>query len=239
MHRDLPVGAVIELVLPRAGAPAAATRSAGWPDIVRGAGFAVRRCSGDGDDVHVTARRAATLADRVGPGLRMLVCGLNPSTYAARTGVAFARPGNRFWPALMAAGLATVDRDPDAALIDHGVGFTDLVKRATRAAAELDDGEYRRGVGRVERLVRWLEPGVVVFLGLSGYRLAVDRRAAAGPLPDGFGGRPAFLVGNPSGLNAHLRPDALAATLRAAVAAGGSRDRVGSDDHRPQAGSTG
>ena len=84
----------------------------------------------------------------MGPSLRVLVVGLNPSVYAAERGVGFARPGNRFWPAAIAAGLVTSDRDPWAAF-DAGVGFTDLVKRATPRADELSAAEYRAGAERV------------------------------------------------------------------------------------------
>ncbi|MCC6436308.1 MAG: mismatch-specific DNA-glycosylase, partial [Acidimicrobiales bacterium] len=169
-------------------------------DLVAGAGFEPSGPRGP-------LVRARTLPDRVGPGLRLLVCGLNPSLYAADAGVGFARPGNRFWPALIGAGLTAAERDrrPELVLEVDRIGFTDLVKRATRAADELEASEYVAGAARLERLVRWLGPGVVCFLGLSGYRRAIDPRAAAGPLPDGFAGRPAYLMGNPSGLNAHSR----------------------------------
>ena len=188
-----------------------------------------------GQPVELTVRRAWSLADRVGPGMRLLVCGLNPSPYAADHGIAFGRPGNRFWPALLAAGLAGVDRDPDAALAGHGIGFTDLVKRTTRTAAELGAAEYRAGAERLERLVEWLEPGVVCFLGLSGYRAAINRRAVAGVLPDGFAGRPAVLIGNPSGLNAHLTPARLAAELAAAAALTGTVPPRSTPVHRSAA----
>lgn len=240
LHLTLPVGALVRLRLPRV--TPAGTVATPWPDLtdlVVGAGFA-NADDGDRPDrgqphrddarariathpmtVELPVRRTWSLADRVGPGMRLLVCGLNPSPYAADHGIAFGRPGNRFWPALLSAGLARVDRDPDAALTGHGIGFTDLVKRTTRTAAELDATEYRAGAERLERLVGWLEPGVVCFLGLSGYRAAIDRRAVAGVLPGGFAGRPAVLLGNPSGLNAHLTPTRLAADLAAAATLAG------------------
>ena len=249
LHLNLPVGALVRLQLP-ATTPAAGT-GPDLIDLVVGAGFgppetdqpdtdqpelADREANGaDPATVEVTVRRAWSLADRVGPGMRLLVCGLNPSPYAADHGIAFGRPGNRFWPALLAAGLARVDRDPDAALAEHGIGFTDLVKRTTRTAAELDAAEYRTGAERLERLVRWLEPGVVCFLGLTGYRAAIDRRAAAGVLPTGFAGRPAVLLGNPSGLNAHLTPARLAAELAAAAALTGTGRGRSTAVHRPTA----
>jgi TDG/mug DNA glycosylase family protein len=150
--------------------------------------------------------------------MRLLVCGLNPSVYAADAGVGFARPGNRFWPAARAAGLVTVDRDARAALVQHGVGMTDLVKRATPRADQLTRDEYRAGLARVERLVHWLEPGAVCFVGLAGWRAAVDRRAVAGVQPDGIGGRPAYVMPSTSGLNARVPVGELADHLRAAAA---------------------
>lgn len=149
------------------------------------------------------ARRARTLPDTVGPGMRLLICGLNPSLYAADAGVAFARPGNRFWPAALAARLVTLDRDPDHALRHHSVGMTDLVKRATVGADELTTAEYRNGLARVERLVRWLRPGGVCFVGLAGWRAAVDRRAQPGPQPRGVADVATYVMPSTSGLNGH------------------------------------
>ena len=200
---------------------------AGWTcdalrDVVVGAGFELHELDEGGDWLVVHATRARTLPDTVGPGLRLLVCGLNPSLRAADAGVGFVTPGNRFWPAALAAGLVTVDRDPRAALA-AGVGMTDVVKRATPRADELTRDEYRVGLERVERLVRWLQPGAVCFVGLAGWRAAVDRKAVAGVQPDGIGGRPAYVMPSTSGLNARVPLDELADHLRAAVALSGRR----------------
>jgi TDG/mug DNA glycosylase family protein len=249
LHDSLVVGAPFELEVfdgdedpgPVVAEPLPGRSVAAWPpallrDVVIGAGFDVdslvveaghpttaessaTRCA-DGGRIIVRARRAATLPDRVLPGMVLLVCGLNPSHYAAERGVPFARPGNRFWPALIAAGLASRPGEPSHALHHHGVGFTDLVKRATRRADDLSAAEYRAGAARLEQLVRWLQPAAVCFLGLSGYRLAVDPAATAGPLPGGFAGRPAYLMPNPSGLNAHTKPAGFAEHLRRAAALG-------------------
>jgi TDG/mug DNA glycosylase family protein len=100
---------------------------------------------------------------------------------------------------------------------EHGVGFTDLVKRATVSAAELSTSEYRDGWTRVERLVEWLQPGAVCFVGLAGYRAAVHKTAVAGWQDRTVGGRRAYVMPNPSGLNAHATVDVLAAHLREAV----------------------
>jgi len=191
-------------------------------DVVVGAGFDVERSEVDDEHgvVRAQARRARTLADSVGPGMRLLVCGLNPSVYSADRGVGYARPGNRFWKAVVAAGLVAPDRarDPAAVLHHDGIGITDLVKRATVASAELSADEYRQGAARVERLVRWLQPRAVAFVGLEGWRAAIDRKAVAGLQPGDFGGRPAYVLPSTSGLNAHSRLDDLVEHVRAVAA---------------------
>jgi double-stranded uracil-DNA glycosylase len=171
----------------------------------------------EGGGFSADGTRLRTLADCVGPRLRLLVCGLNPSLYAADAGIGFARPGNRFWPAALAAGIATVDRDPLALLTEQHVGMTDIVKRATVGAAELGPEEYRHGVTRLERLVRWLQPGAVCFLGFDGWRKAVDAKAVAGWQSRPLGGRPVYVMPNPSGLNAHTNVAGLAAHFATAV----------------------
>jgi TDG/mug DNA glycosylase family protein len=113
--------------------------------------------------------------------------------------------------------LATVDRDPLHALDHHGLGMTDLVKRATRRADELTGDEYRLGLARIERLVRWLQPRVVCFVGLAGWRCTVDRKAQAGIQPADVGGRPLYLMPSTSGLNAHSRLDDLTEHLASAA----------------------
>ena len=187
-------------------------------DVLVGAGFTVDELVAEpegGEWLQVRVTRARTLADRVGPGLRVLLVGLNPSEYAADTGVGFARPGNRFWPAALAAGLVSRDRDPRHALRAHGVGMTDLVKRATPSAAALRPAEYREGAARVARLVAWLRPRVACFVGLTGWRAAVDRTATVGLQPQPFAGVPAYVMPNPSGANAHSRLDDFVADLAA------------------------
>jgi double-stranded uracil-DNA glycosylase len=190
-------------------------------DLLTGAGFEVdemREDRGHSAEFLVAwARRARSLPDTVAPDMRLLVCGLNPSLYAADRGVGYARPGNRFWPAALAAGLVTRDRDPLDALVSHGVGMTDLVKRATRTAAELDPAEYRTGTARLERIVRWLRPRAVCFVGLTGWRSAVERKAVAGVQAGGFAGVPAYVMPSTSGANAHTQLPDVTAHLRAAA----------------------
>lgn len=178
-------------------------------DVVVGAGF--ERI----DDRQ--ARRVRTLPDTVGPLMRMLVCGLNPSLVSADIGFGFASPSNRFWRAASEAGLITTPRDPFRALVDDRVGMTDLVKRATKGTADLSPAEYREGAPRVERLVQWLKPPVVLFVGLEGWRIAVDRHAEPGFQRSTFGGARAYVMPSTSGLNAHARLPDLVAHMRAAT----------------------
>jgi TDG/mug DNA glycosylase family protein len=180
-------------------------------DLLAGAGF--ERVDGR------RVRRLRTLPDRVGPSMRLLVCGLNPSLYSADRGIGFARPGNRFWPALLAAGLATVDRDPAHALHHHGIGMTDLVKRATATAAELTRDEYAAGLARVGRLCAWLGPGAVCMVGLAGWRAAVDRRAVVGWQPEQLGGVDVYVLPSTSGLNASTQLPGFVDHLRSAAGA--------------------
>jgi double-stranded uracil-DNA glycosylase len=231
LHRASAIGAAlhVQVTSDRAG-PDPDTRFPGrhftfWPlsrlrDVVVGAGFDIVATLDDGDEwIDVEATRARTLPDTVASGMRLLLVGLNPSLYAADAGVGFARPGNRFWPAALASGLVTRTHDPFHAVRVDGIGMTDLVKRATVSASELSADEFRDGAQRVERLVTWLRPRAVCFVGLSGYRAAVDRKATVGWQRQPFGGRPAYVMPNPSGLNAHARPADIAHHLGAALSA--------------------
>ncbi len=189
--------------------------------LLAGAGFDVESVGSGGgrrnDLLTVTARRARSLPDTVGPSMRLLVCGLNPSIYAADAGIGFARPGNRFWPAALAAGLVSVNRDPESALRRDGLGMTDLVKRATVAASELSVDEYRSGLERVEHLARWLQPRAVCFVGLAGWRSVVDRRAETGVQSTPLGDVPVYVMPSTSGLNARTSLPELTEHLRAAA----------------------
>ncbi len=231
LHRSLRVGAPVSLVMRRGvyegdrfpgddfpGRFFASWEPAPLADVVTGAGFAIAREDVGDQWIELRASRARTLPDTVTAGMRLLVCGLNPSVYAADAGVGFARPGNRFWPAAVTAGLVHRERDPLDALRSHGIGMTDLVKRATVRADELVGDEYRAGAARVARLVEWLRPRAVCFVGLAGFRAAIDRKAVAGERAEGFGGAPAYVMPSTSGLNASARLDDVVRHLRAAAA---------------------
>lgn len=245
LHRALAVGAPLEVQVLEGtyeghaleGDDVGGRFFAGWEaralaEVVTGAGFDVDSSSVEvsGDELRLRAVRARTLADTVGPGMRLLVVGLNPSLVAADAGYGFAGPTNRFWKVALAAGLVDRARDPLHALRTHGVGMTDQVKRATRAAGELTAAEYRAGAQRLERLVAWLRPATVCFVGLAGWRAAGHPRAAAGVQPEMLGGRPVYVMPSTSGLNARSSLDELTTHLRAALAlADRSADAPGTD----------
>jgi TDG/mug DNA glycosylase family protein len=146
------------------------------------------------------------LPDVVVPDLDVLFCGINPSLLSASRGHHFARPGNRFWPALHAAGLTPrlLTPEEDAELPRFGLGVTNLVARPTRTAAELGTAELRDGAAALAELVSRYRPRLLAVLGITAWRLAFERpRAALGLQPERVGGAATWVVPNPSGLNAH------------------------------------
>ena len=145
----------------------------------------------------------------VGPGLRVLFVGINPSLRSAEVGHHFARPGNRFWPALHAAGFTPrlLRPDEDGELPGFGVGVTNIAVRPTRAADEITTEELRAGAQALEQTVRRHEPRLVAVVGLTAYRTAFERsKAMMGLQDEEIGGRPVWVLPNPSGLNAHYKP---------------------------------
>jgi TDG/mug DNA glycosylase family protein len=169
------------------------------------------------------------LPDVGGPGLLALFVGINPGLTSAARGHHFARPGNRFWPALHRAGFTprVLSPDEDGTLPRYGLGITNLVARPSRAAADLSADELRDGAAALERLVAAWAPRLVAVVGVTAYRTAFGRRRAAlGLQDDALAGRPVWVLPNPSGLNAHHQLDDLArlyAEARAfALALGGT-----------------
>ena len=163
----------------------------------------------DGDELDRPAGTSDVLGPIVEPGLRVLFVGINPSLRSAEVGHHFARPGNRFWPALHDAGFTPrrLRPDEDAELPAHGVGVTNLACRPTRQAAEITREELREGPIALEQTVRRHQPRLVAIVGLTAYRTAFARPGATiGLQPDEIGGRPVWVLPNPSGLNAHYKP---------------------------------
>ncbi|MED5248954.1 MAG: mismatch-specific DNA-glycosylase [Pseudomonadota bacterium] len=153
----------------------------------------------------VRIRRIQSLPDSVGPGMQVLIVGLNPSPYSADSGIPYGRPGNRFWPAALAAGLVSRDRDVEHALGSHYVGFTDLVRRTTRRADEVTTMEYMTGFERICRLAEWLKPQATCFVGLSAWRLVADKKAGPGWQEQPIGPSRVYVMPHTSGLNAQSR----------------------------------
>jgi TDG/mug DNA glycosylase family protein len=164
------------------------------------------------------------LRDVIAPGLRVLFCGINPGLYSAATGWHFARPGNRFWPALAASGLTPTRLHPSdrASLLACGLGITNLVARPTASAAELTAAEIRAGRPVLARKVRRYRPRAVAVVGIGAFRIAFDRPdAALGRQPELCDGALLWVLPNTSGLNAHHQAADFArafAALRRAVA---------------------
>lgn len=160
------------------------------------------------------AARDATIADVAAPGLRVLFCGINPGLYSAATGCHFARPGNRFWPALHRSGFTPRQLHPSeqAELLGLGLGITNIAARATARADELTDEELRDGAGLLREKVLALAPGWLAIAGVGAYRTSFkQKKVLTGPQELMIGGTRIWVLPNPSGLNAHYTPDALAA----------------------------
>lgn len=158
-----------------------------------------------------------TIRDLIAPGLDFLFCGINPGLYSAATGHHFARPGNRFWPALHAAGFTPRLLAPweERELLKYGCGITNLVARGTATAAELSAAEFRAGRRRLERTVRRYQPRVVAIVGIGAYRSAFERpRAQLGPQEERIGRARLWVLPNTSGLNANHRPGDFATAFR-------------------------
>ena len=157
------------------------------------------------------AAAGGTIPDVIAPNLRVLFCGINPGLYSAATGHHFARPGNRFWPALHAAGFTQRLLHPseERLLLKSGCGITNLVARSTAAADELAAQEFMAGRRRLAVKVKRYRPRIVAVLGVGAYRMAFEQaRAQLGRQAESLGGATLWVLPNPSGLNAnHQLPD--------------------------------
>ncbi len=161
----------------------------------------------------ILAAAGKTVPDVIAPGLLVLFCGINPGLYTAAVGHHFARPGNRFWPALFAAGFTDKLLSPfeEQELLTNGYGITNVVERATATAAELSIEEYIEGGQRLEATVRRMRPRFIAVLGVGAYRTAFDRpKAKLGLQLETIGETIIWVLPNPSGLNAHYQPKELA-----------------------------
>ena len=158
-----------------------------------------------------------TVPDVIAPGLVVLFVGINPGLYSAAVGHHFARPGNRFWPALYEAGFTPrlLSPDEDGELPSWGLGITNLVSRTTAAASELSAEELRQGGVVLEEKVARYVPRWTAFVGMGAYAGAFGRRnAPLGPQEESIGGSRIWLLPNTSGLNAHYTPARFAELMR-------------------------
>ncbi|WP_407548351.1 G/U mismatch-specific DNA glycosylase [Streptomyces sp. Pv4-95] len=159
------------------------------------------------------AARDRLVPDVAASGLRVLFCGINPGLLSAATGHHFARPGNRFWPVLYASGFTPRVFRPaeQEELLAHGVGITNVVARATAKADELTAEELREGGRLLAEKVARLRPRRLAVAGITAYRIAFDdKHATIGPQERTLGDTRIWALPNPSGLNAHWTPAAMA-----------------------------
>jgi double-stranded uracil-DNA glycosylase len=165
-----------------------------------------------------------TVPDVIAPGLAVLFCGINPGLYSAYTGHHFARPGNRFWPALHAGGFTPRLLKPaeERELLTLGYGITNVVRRASAAADELTLDELVAGGKKLRARVKRYKPRYLAVLGVGAYRAAFDRpKAVLGLQPESIGETKVWVLPNPSGLNAHYRAADLAKLFQELRAAAG------------------
>lgn len=163
------------------------------------------------------AAHGKKVPDVIAADLRVLFCGINPGLYSGAVGHHFARRGNRFWPALHAAGITDRILSPfqEHELLKLGYGITNLVDRATAAAAELAEDELVAGARRLQRKVRRYHPAIVAFLGISAYRTAFCRpKTNLGRQIESLAGAEIWVLPNPSGLNAHFQLAGLGTLFR-------------------------
>ena len=158
-----------------------------------------------------------TVRDVIAPNLRVLFSGINPGLYTAAVGHHFARPGNRFWPTLYAAGFTERVLSPfdERELLQSGYGITNVVMRATASADQLTKEEIVAGGAKLRRKVLRYRPGVLAVLGVGTYRIAFNQpKAVVGRQPEMIGKAIVWVLPNPSGLNAHYQAGELARLFR-------------------------
>jgi TDG/mug DNA glycosylase family protein len=170
----------------------------------------------------LSAAAGKSVPDVIAPGLRLLFCGINPGLYSGAVGHHFARPGNRFWPALHKSGFTPrlLLPEEERELLQHGYGITNLVERATSSERALAVEELVAGRMRLEQKARRYAPKCIAVLGIGAYRAAFARpRAELGAQRDALGGATIWVLPNPSGLNAHYQTADLVRLFRALYAA--------------------
>ena len=158
-----------------------------------------------------------TVPDVIAPGLRVLFCGINPGLYTAAVGHHFARPGNRFWPALHASGFTDRLLSPfeEQELLQLRLGVTNVVARATAAASELSHDDFVKGGRFLRSKVRRYHPRIVAVLGVGAYRTAFARpKAVIGEQDEQIAGARVWVLPNPSGLNANYQLNELSRLFR-------------------------
>lgn len=158
-----------------------------------------------------------TVRDVIAPNLRVLFSGINPGLYTAAVGHHFARPGNRFWPALYAGGFTDRVLSPfdERELLKSGYGITNVVMRATASADQLMREEIVAGGERLRAKVLRYRPKVLAVLGVGAYRTAFNQpKASVGRQEDRIGDTVLWVLPNPSGLNANYQAPDLARLFR-------------------------
>ena len=161
----------------------------------------------------IQAAYGKTVPDIIAPNLNILFCGINPSIYSAAVGYHFARPGNRLWKALYAAGFTPRLFHPseDRELLSLGLGMTNIGEHATARADELSKEELLAGRQILEQKIKHYRPKVLAILGITAYRTAFYQpKATIGRQPHGLHDAILWVLPNPSGLNAHYQVDDLA-----------------------------
>ena len=152
--------------------------------------------------------KGKTLPDVIAKNLRVLFCGINPGLYTAAVGHHFARPGNRFWPALYKSGFTDRLLSPfdERELLSHNLGITNVVSHATASASEVTKEDFVRGGRTLRRKVRRYRPRIVAILGIEAYRKAFGQlEVQIGEQDETIGEARLWVLPNPSGLNANYQ----------------------------------